>query len=534
MRWDGKVYADIVKESIYAVLFSTEIPQAITMGNKEYTDFLKSHHEELNLWYPDKHQPDVKSNKSGIKIIFKDRYLNNTGDNSIELTWSMAARHIRAWEYEKAYDDSKAEIATKHMLNAVQEQWEKTHLCGNKHDDTLCEHFLQTNSDDTVINGKRLDKCCYYCTSEDKIRKIGGGGSWTGLSPKFCPKRKALEQKPIKDEKESKTMARKLQLDAAITRDMKSAASDSFIDNIKMIEVDEILENGDNFYSISDIELLADDIEREGLMHNLAVSKNSNGLGYILKSGHRRLAAIKLLIKEKRYTSTKIPCYVCGEKTEAETQFDLIMLNATQRKYSDADVMREYEEIERTFKVLEAEGKPLKGRIRDNIAAVLKVSPAQVGKIENIKHNAVPEVEKAVKSGAMSISTANEVAKLSEEKQREIADKSPDISHKEVKKLQENEKPPVQKIIKPLEEIEDDTDEFEDDLDELDELFEDDNELDEKPEVTSEKKSCSKTITLTLSEADASALLDFLNDWADDNDNETVMDVWNKLKAFCG
>lgn len=338
-----------------------------------------------------------------------------------------------------------------------------------------------------------------------------------------------------KAEKKEENMARKLQLDAAITRDMKSAASDSFVDNIKMIEVDEILENGDNFYSISDIELLADDIEREGLMHNLAVSKNRNGSGYILKSGHRRLAAIKLLIKEKRFTSTKIPCYVCGEKTEAETQFDLIMLNATQRKYSDADVMHEYEEIERTFKALEAEGKPLKGRIRDNIAAVLKVSPAQVGKIENIKRNAVPEVEKAIKSGTMSISTANEVAKLPEEKQREIAEKSPDISHKEVKKLQEKEKPSSPKKIERAEEIKDNLDELDKPLDNAEE----DDKFDEKTEATSEKKR-SLVLSLILSENEAKTLLRFFYRFGDDygavgeNDTADLREIESKLKILCG
>lgn len=720
MEWDGKTYADIVKNSVYTVLYSTEIPQAMTMGNKEYADFLKSHHEDLNFHYPDKHRPDVSAKRNtGITITFKDRLLDDDGDKTISLTWSMAARHIRAWEYEKReaetqkseaasttaksmkfdkgmkylYADIGKALAEKikpskeldklisdgdpkplreHLkekfrlfhytceengrkffarcnlqnmiftysvtLNSLgaknltltwsqlatllrdddfrekyvfadtqeekpqsrmREQWDNTHLCGSKYNDTLCEFFLKTDSEDTTVNGKKLDRCCYYCTSENKIRKIGSGGSWTGLSPKFCPKRKFLERlsargcdetwdqlpasdnnehnitqammakthnaplikvvqslpismcdscanndgsclKPVEGECirfvskiEEDAMARKLQLDAAITKDMKSAASDSFIDNIEMIEVSDILENDDNFYSLSDIELLADDIEREGLMHNLVVSKTDEG--YLLKSGHRRLAAIKLLIKEKRLKGTKIPCYVSGEKTEAETKFDLIMLNATQRKYSDADVLREYEEIERTFKALEAEGKPLKGRIRDNIAAVLKVSPAQVGKIENIKHNAVAEVEKAVKSGAMSISTANEVAKLSDEKQREIADKSPDISHKEVKKLQEKEKPSLPKATEPPQKAVSKPNESNDDLDELDELLDDDDEPDEEPEVTPERRKSSRMFTLTLSEAEASTLLDFLNEWADaDCDENAVLDVWNKLKAFIG
>lgn len=190
MRWDGKAYADIVKKSVYAILFSTEIPQAATMGNKEYAAFLKSHHYDMGKLYPDKRTPDVKANSSGIKIIFKDRYLDNAGDNSITLTWSMAARHIRAWEYEKAHEEN----ATQHTLTPVQEQWEKTHLCGGSvYVEGHCEYLIEPTKD-AVINGKKVTKCNPYCTSENKVRKIGTGGLWTGLSPKFCPKRKALEQ----------------------------------------------------------------------------------------------------------------------------------------------------------------------------------------------------------------------------------------------------------------------------------------------------------------------------------------------------
>lgn len=126
------------------------------------------------------------------------------------------------------------------------------------------------------------------------------------------------------------------------------------------------------------------------------------------------------------------------------------MLNATQRKYSDSDTMREYEELERIFKAMEQAGKPVKGKIRNNIARVLNVSPAQIGKIDNIKHNAIPDVEQAVKSGEMSISTANEVAKLAPEQQKEIIESKPDITHKEVKEIQKTSpKPPKPKKKEP-------------------------------------------------------------------------------------
>lgn len=235
----------------------------------------------------------------------------------------------------------------------------------------------------------------------------------------------------------------KREIDSAISADLKAASADSFADSIKMLDVSEIMPNKDNFYEMSEIELLAEDIERQNLKHNLVVAKDKDSGKYWLISGHRRLEAIKFLINEKRRQSTKVPCIVNGEKSQAESRLDLIMLNATQRKYSDKEVMSEYEQLTETLKQLESEGKKLSGRMRDIMAKILNVSKSQVGKIDNIKHNAVPAVEQAVKSGKMSISTANEVARLAPEKQKDIAEKKPDISHKEVKEIQKTSPPPL-------------------------------------------------------------------------------------------
>lgn len=240
----------------------------------------------------------------------------------------------------------------------------------------------------------------------------------------------------------------KLKLNSAIMDDLKAAASDSFIDSLKMLEVEQIIPNEINFYEMTEIEELAEDIERQGLMSVLVVTEDNGE--YHLISGHRRLKAVKLLIDEGRRKSTTVPCYIKSAKSADETQLDLIMLNATQRKYSDSDTMREYEELERIFKAMEQAGKPVKGKIRNNIARVLNVSPAQIGKIDNIKHNAIPDVEQAVKSGEMSISTANEVAKLAPEQQKEIIESKPDITHKEVKEIQKTSpKPPKPKKKEP-------------------------------------------------------------------------------------
>lgn len=534
MKWDGKLLEDVVKERLYSLLWKMDITKALTMSNKEYAAFLKSVHSNIycNASAGGGDMPTIIGRASGIIIEFTDRTFDE-GDNIIELSWSMAARHIRAWEFEKRQEETHKKT--------VQRQWDETHLCGNYHGEH-CGYLVQA-MDNTIINGKKLDKWCPYCTSENKVRKIGSAGSWTGISPKFCPKRKTLENK-------EDNMARKLQLDAAITRDMKSAASDSFVDSIRMIDVSEIMPNKENFYEMSSLELLADDIEREGLKHNLVVSKDKGSAKYWLKSGHRRFEAVKLLIKERRLTSTKVPCLVDGEKTKAEAKLDLIMLNATQRKYTDAEVMSEYEQLSQTLKELDNEGKGFSGRARENIAKILNISNGQVGKLDNIKHNAAPEVQKAVKSGEMSISTANEVAKLAPEKQKEVIEKKPDISSAEVKKMQDKKpaappKPKPDDAPKKLPEPEKDIEKFDDEDDTDDDISERFKSLDEKfrDDLAEEKvkENETKKVSLVLSEKEAKALLEIINEliydniaYVDDDKADELIPIRSELQSFVG
>lgn len=177
-------------------------------------------------------------------------------------------------------------------------------------------------------------------------------------------------------------MAKKFTFDDAITTDIKGAASNSYIDNIKMIKIADIETNAENFYSLPDIEDLAEDIDRQGLIHSLAVAKISSEK-YKLISGHRRLTAIKLLIENGKWNNETVPCYVItAKKSDAEMNLDLIMLNHTQRKYSDADIFKEHEELKKIFTQLEADGVEIKGRLREKIAKAMHVSSAQIKALE--------------------------------------------------------------------------------------------------------------------------------------------------------
>lgn len=320
-------------------------------------------------------------------------------------------------------------------------------------------------------------------------------------------------------------MARNFSFNASIGKDMKSASADSFLDNMQMIDFSEIKLNKDNFYSLSEIELLADDIERQGLKHNLVVSKDSGGAGYWLISGHRRYSAVKLLIEQDRLTSTLVPCYVDGERSQAEARLNLIMLNATQRKYTDAETMAEYEMLKQTIQQLEDEGKHVKGRVREIIANTLQVSPAQVGKIENIRNNAISEVDEAVKSGEMSISTANEIAKLAPEKQQEIIAEKPKITHKEVKE--------IQKTAKNSEENRDFEDDFDDDDSDIFDEDEDDKDFSEPEELfepSAPKKKFEPEYVLKLTFEQLLAIADCLEAYSSDYPN--LDEVYDKVRGF--
>lgn len=345
-------------------------------------------------------------------------------------------------------------------------------------------------------------------------------------------------------------MPRNFTFNSSIGMDMKAASADSFIDNMQMIEFSEIKLNKDNFYTLSELELLADDIERQGLKHNLVVSKDSAGSGYWLISGHRRYCAVKLLIEQNRLTSTLIPCYVDGERTQAEARLNLIMLNATQRKYTDAETMAEYEMLKQTIQQLEDEGKPVKGRIRELIATTLNVSPAQVGKIENIKHNAIDEVNEAVMDGKMSISTANEVAKLTPEKQREVIESKPtgEITHKEVKEIQKQTAPKPQKTSNEIPDKPDYEPEYirPDDTEPVNPPAPSAPVLEKKPELTSEKKNESEsaapdlkeiTDTLELTAIEVAALQQYIDDLynnldCDDENEDTILGISIKIDCF--
>ena len=103
---------------------------------------------------------------------------------------------------------------------------------------------------------------------------------------------------------------------------------------IVKIDISKIDVNPNNDYRLSDtqegIMSLAKDIENNGLLHNLVVSKRENGK-YIIISGERRFRALSYLFQKEKDNNgdvakyRSVPCRVVEGLTERQ---EMIMLDA--------------------------------------------------------------------------------------------------------------------------------------------------------------------------------------------------------------
>jgi ParB family chromosome partitioning protein len=199
------------------------------------------------------------------------------------------------------------------------------------------------------------------------------------------------------------------------------------MENITNISISNLLPNEHNFYSLTDLEVLADDIERQGLQHNLVVTPcgvdSETPEKYRIISGHRRLKAIEFLVSEGRTEITEIPCTVKYYNNLEDEMLDLIMLNATSRKLTDGEYLTQYEKALEIASSEKLKGKKI-GKTREYIAQIIGTSSAKVSRIEKIEREGSEELKNAINSGDISINSAYDIAKLSTPEQQDIVEKT--------------------------------------------------------------------------------------------------------------
>lgn len=220
-------------------------------------------------------------------------------------------------------------------------------------------------------------------------------------------------------------MAKKFDMgDFAKTLAQPVSNSDTRREQIEYIDVDLLDSDPNNFYQLSDLDALADNIATIGLQQPIRVRDGENG-HVVIVSGHRRAAAIRKLVAEGRADLREVPCIrERGEASPALQELRLIYANSSTRDLSPAEISRQAEKVRELLYQLKEEGYEFPGRMRDHVAEACKISKSKLARLDAIRNNLAPNIRKAYWDGAkktsLSESTAYELSRLPAEMQNGI------------------------------------------------------------------------------------------------------------------
>lgn len=250
------------------------------------------------------------------------------------------------------------------------------------------------------------------------------------------------------------------------------------------VSINKMYSNDKNFYSVEDIESLAQKILLVGLIENLEVVRDPCDKGeYRIVAGERRWRALKMLV-EKGYTEfEKATCQIQTPASEEEETLRLIIANDYRNK-TIADLLEEEDRLKKTLQRMKENGQTImgidlnSGRLRDTVAYFLKLAPTKVAQIESINKHLIPEFSKELKEGRLTFTAAYMISGMNEETQAELLARYQEngLTYKEVKEIkqQQEEKAAAEQIegqmdIDQSTEAEEENEEPEDDAEDTEE-----------------------------------------------------------------
>lgn len=211
------------------------------------------------------------------------------------------------------------------------------------------------------------------------------------------------------------------------------------------ISIDRMYSNDRNFYSMDDIEQLADTIQTVGLIENIAVVYDPCEKGeYRIVAGERRWRALKKLL-ERGYEEFKIAtCQILTPAEEHEEMVQLIIANAYRTK-NTKDILEEAKQLKESLQYMKENnltlcGVKLDGKIRDAIANIMKMSSTKIAQIDSINNNLLPEFKEKLGNGEMTFSAAYELSGMTQEEQTEMLENHENGSSPTLKEVRDAKK----------------------------------------------------------------------------------------------
>lgn len=190
-------------------------------------------------------------------------------------------------------------------------------------------------------------------------------------------------------------------------------------EQIEYIDIDFIDSDPGNFYELRGIPDLAGDIETVGLQQPLLVRPGEDG-HVVLISGHRRRAALQLLVDEGKERFRQVPCIRKTGGNALVYEMQLIFANAHTRVLTNAEIGKQAARLEEIFYQLKEQGYEFPGRMIDHVAEACNIKRAKLGRLKKIEAHLAPCYKPLWDAGDLPEDTADALAGLPQDVQERI------------------------------------------------------------------------------------------------------------------
>lgn len=182
---------------------------------------------------------------------------------------------------------------------------------------------------------------------------------------------------------------------------------------VVQIPLSQLIVNEHNFFTVEDVQEMADDIALNGLYSPLTVCAAGEGK-YRIVAGHRRRKALELLGRKDA------PCIVKTYDGEDSEMVALIQSNLTSRELTYYEKMEAVIRLEKALRSMKERGVELPGRLRDHLAEQTNESASAVHRMQYIHKNLSPALLEALRREQIGESVADELAHSPKQVQEEF------------------------------------------------------------------------------------------------------------------
>ena len=254
-------------------------------------------------------------------------------------------------------------------------------------------------------------------TFEEQVRAFRAGEITADAAAKACGISRMTFFRRLNEGKEKKA-APSL---GEILKAGPVSGSNTGLEQIVYIGLDQIDPDPCNFYSLEGLEDLAENLELIGLQQPLRVRPEDGR--YIIVSGHRRRAAC-MMIRDggSPQFDGGVPCIVeYGEATPAMRELRLIYANSSTRVMSSAEISKQAERVTQLLYELKEQGVEFPGRMREHVAQACQVSSSKLARLHAIRANLDPELLPYYDRGELNEEAAYHLSRFPQELQAAVA-----------------------------------------------------------------------------------------------------------------